>query len=77
VKTLTGDRKVRWQFTRLKPMTHDPSSPSKLQVAESRTRNSAFLSCILIKDFVWYQKLGTEQNLRYCSQVTGTRFCCK
>jgi len=35
----------------VKPMTDDPSSPSKKLVRETRTRNSVRMSCILARVF--------------------------
>jgi len=48
-------------------MTHNPSSPSKLLVPESRTSNFANLSWTGIR-FVWYQKLGQRRTCTIASQ---------
>jgi len=44
-------------------MAHDPSSPSKLLVPESRTSNFANLSCILVPDLSGIRKLDTIEHV--------------
>ena len=47
----------------LRPIAHDPSYPSKLLVPESRTRNFANLSCILLPDLSGTRNLDRELGL--------------
>ena len=42
----------------IRPMAHDPSSPSKFLVPETGTSNFARVPCILVPDFSGTRNLG-------------------
>jgi len=56
VHNLNGLSTADWVSTRkVRPMTHDPSSPAKLLVPESRTRNLEAIAHVLFCPSFSYQ----------------------
>jgi len=61
---------LTWCYSLVKPMTDDPSSPSKKLVRETRMKNSVCMSCILARVFLRCEKLVPCWSQLYSVQVS-------
>jgi len=61
-KLLLNEYFSTWLFSWLKPMTDDPSSPSKKLVRETRTKNSVRMSCILARKKLMRECMTYERS---------------